>query len=308
MPSIRSRIFYRMCKLFLSPFDVSNPLEQQRASMERLSKSYTLPRNVDIQPIFIGDMYSEWIRPADVRQGRAILYLHGGGYTMGSCNTHRSLAAWISAASQVSTLLIDYRLAPENPYPAALDDTINAFHYLLDQGIEPAKIIIAGDSAGGGLAIAATLLLRDKKEKLPGGIICISPWADLTMSGETMVTCSKTDPFITRETSILHANRYIGKHDPKSPLISPIFADLSGFPPMIIQVGEYEVLQSDAVRLSENASRTGVDVSLEIWDGMWHVWHMLVGRMPESRRAIDKLGAFVRKCLEEDKSIGVPPM
>jgi acetyl esterase/lipase len=297
-----------MCKLFLSPFDVSNPLEQQRASMERLSKSYTLPRNIDIQPTFIGDMYSEWIRPADVRHDRAILYLHGGGYTMGSCNTHRSLAAWISAASQVSTFLIDYRLAPENPYPAALDDTINAFHYLIDQGIEPSKIIIAGDSAGGGLAIAATLSLRDKKEKLPGGIICISPWADLTMSGETMVTCSETDPFITRETSILHANRYVGKHDPKSPLISPIFADLSGFPPMIIQVGEYEVLRSDAVRLSENASRTGVDVSLEIWDGMWHVWHMLVGRMPESRRAIDKLGAFVRKCLGEDKSIGVSLM
>jgi monoterpene epsilon-lactone hydrolase len=118
-----------------------------------------------------------------------------------------------------------------------------------------------------------------------------------------MITCSKTDPFITRETSILHASRYVGEHDPKSLLISPIFADLSGFPPMIIQVGEYEVLRSDAVRLSENASRIGVDVTLEIWDGMWHGWHMQVGVIPESRRAIDKIGAFVRKCLEEDESL-----
>ena len=305
MPSIRSRIFYKMCKLFRSPFDVSNPLEQQRASMERLSKSYIMPPEVDIQPIFIGNMYTEWIRLPNVRHDRAILYLHGGGYTMGSCNTHRSLAAWISTASQTPTLLIDYRLAPENPFPAALDDTINAFHYLLDQGIEPQKIIIGGDSAGGGLAVAGTLFLRDKKEKLPGGIICISPWADLTMSGETMITCSKTDPFISQETSILHAGRYVGEHDPKSPLISPIFADLSGFPPMIIQVGEYEVLRSDAVRLSKNASRTAVDVTLEIWDGMWHVWQMLVGRMPESKDAIDKIGAFVRKCLEEERSIRI---
>ena len=303
MPSIRSRIVYKMCKLFSSPFDISAPIEQQRASVERLSKFYIMPLKVDIQPISIGDMYTEWIRPSNTRHDRAILYLHGGGYTIGSCNTHRSLAAWISVVSQVPALLIDYRLAPENPYPAALDDTIKAFHYLLDQGIKPEKIIIGGDSAGGGLAVAGTLLLRDKKEKLPGGIICISPWADLTMSGETMITCSKTDPFITRETSILHAGRYVGEHDPKSLLISPIFADLSGFPPMIIQVGEYEVLRSDAVRLSEKASQTGVDVTLEIWDGMWHVWHMLVGHIPESRRAIDKIGAFIRKCLKEDRSI-----
>ena len=301
MPSIRSRIFYQMCKLFRSPFDVSNSLAQQRASMETLSKSYIMPPKVDIHSIFIGEMYTEWLRPSKVKHDRAILYLHGGGYTMGSCNTHRSLAAWISVASQTPVLLIDYRLAPENPYPAALDDTIHAFHYLLDQGIEPEKIIIGGDSAGGGLAVAGTLFLRDKKEKLPGGIVCISPWADLTMSGETMITCSKTDPFITLETSIYHAGRYVGEHDPKSLLISPIFADLSGFPPMIIQVGEYEVLRSDAVRLSEHASQVGVDVTLEIWDGMWHVWHILVGRMPESRRAIDKIGTFVRKSLEDEQ-------
>jgi len=166
-------------------------------------------------------------------------------------------------------------------------------------------ISIGGDSAGGGLAVAETLFLRNEKEKLLGGIVCISPWADLTTSGETMITCSKTDPFITRETNILHAVCYVGEHDPKSLLISPIFADLSGFPPMIIQVGNYEVLRSDAVRLSENASQTGVDVTLKIWDGMWHAWHMLVGRIPESRRAIDKIGTFIRKCLEEDRSIRI---
>jgi monoterpene epsilon-lactone hydrolase len=136
MPSIRSCIVYRMCKLFGSPFDARASLVKQRASIDRLGKSYVMPPKVDIQPFSIDDMYAEWLRPRGSGQDCAILYLHGGGYTMGSCNTHRSLASWISAVSQVPALLIDYRLAPENPYPAALDDTIKAFHYLLGQGID----------------------------------------------------------------------------------------------------------------------------------------------------------------------------
>jgi monoterpene epsilon-lactone hydrolase len=295
MQSIRSRVIYRLYKLFGSPFDASAPLTQQRASVERQSKFALMPSKVRIQPISIGDMYAEWIRPRKVRNDRAILYLHGGGYTMGSCNTHRALAAWISVTSQAPVLLIEYRLAPENPFPAALEDAIKAYRYLLDQRIEPRRIFIAGDSAGGSLAIAVSVFLRNEKEQLPVGIVCISPWADLTLSGETMSNCSKTDPLLSRETSILHAGRYVGGHDSKSPLISPVFADLSKLPSLMIQVGEHEILRSDSERLAENARQAGVEVTLEVWDGMWHVWHILAGYIPESQRAIERIGSFIKE-------------
>ena len=294
MPSIRSRMMYRMYKLFGSPFDASTSITKQRSSIELQSKLCIMPIKVSVQPTSIGNMYAEWIKPAHTSMDRAILYLHGGGYTMGSCNTHRALAARLSAASESPVLLIEYRLAPENPFPAALEDAINAYHDLLNQKIGSKKIILAGDSAGGGLAVAATIFLRDQKEKLPGGIVCISPWADLTLSGETIKSCSKTDPLISLETSILHASRYIGQNDPRLPLISPVFADFSNLPPLLIQVGEHEILRSDSERLAENAHNASVDVTLEIWDGMWHLWHALAGYIPESQRAINRIGAFIR--------------
>ncbi len=155
--------------------------------------------------------------------------------------------------------------------------------------------MIAGDSSGGGLAVAVSVALRDEKVLLPVGIVCISPWADLTLSGESISICSQTDPLLNRETSLLHAGRYAGQHDPESPLISPVFADFRIFPPLPIQVGEYEILRSDSVRLSENARQAGVDAALEIWDGMWHVWHVFAGLVPESQRAIERIGSFIDK-------------
>jgi monoterpene epsilon-lactone hydrolase len=292
--SIRSRAIYKFYKLFGSPFDTSSSLVQQRAMMERQGKLSLMPSEVDVEPVSIGEMYAEWVKPDKVGNDHAILYLHGGGYTMGSCNTHRSLASRIALASRAPVLLINYRLAPENPFPAALEDAKAAYRWLLDQKIDAMKIVIAGDSSGGGLAIATAIALRDEKEQLPTGIVCISPWADLTLSGETISTCAKTDPLISRETSLLHASRYVGQQNPKSPLISPVFADLSRLPPLLIQVGEYEILRSDSIRLSENARRVGVEVNLEIWEGMWHVWHAFAGLMPESQRAIEELGFFIR--------------
>ena len=298
MQSIRSRILYKLFFLLGSPFDASTPLAQQRINIERQAKFAMMPAKVDVQPISIGEMYAEWVRHEQARNGRAILYLHGGGYTMGSCNTHRALAARISIASLAPVLLIDYRLAPEHPFPAALEDVNKAYHYMLEQKLEPGKTILAGDSAGGGLAAALTLMLRDGKEPLPAGIVCISPWADLTLSGETMTSCSKNDPLISRESSILHAGYYVGGHDPGSPLISPIFGDLSQFPPMMIQVGEHEILRSDSERLAEKDREASGDVTLEIWKGMWHVWHAYAGLIPEAQRAIDRVGEFVRNRLD----------
>lgn len=212
---------------------------------------------------------------------------------MGSCNTHRSLASRIALASQSPALLLNYRLAPENPFPAALEDAKSAYRWLLEQRIEARRIVIAGDSSGGGLAVAAAIALRDEKKQLPAGIVCISPWADLTLSGETISTRSKADPLISQETSLLHASRYTGQQDPASPLISPVFADLSELPPLLIQVGEHEILRSDSVRLSENARQAGVEADLEIWEGMWHVWHAFAGLIPESQRAIERIGRFI---------------
>jgi len=261
--------------------------------MERQSKFFIMPSKVAAQPVSIGDMCAEWVTPDKVEHYRAILYIHGGGYTMGSCNTHRSLASRIALASQAPALLVNYRLAPENPFPAALEDVKTAYRWLLDQRIKASRIIIAGDSSGGGLAISAAIALREEKEQLPTGIVCISPWADLTLSGETITTCSTSDPLISQKTSSYHASCYVGQHDPASPLISPVFADISNLPPLLIQVGEYEILRSDSVRLTENAHRFGVDATLEIWEGMWHDWHMLAGLMPESQRAIERIGIFI---------------
>jgi acetyl esterase/lipase len=298
MQSIRSRAIYKLLKLTGSPFNAGASLGHQRAAMERQARFSIKPSRVDLHPTSIGVMYSEWISPDEAESNQAILYLHGGGYTMGSCNTHRWLTARIALASQAPALLINYRLAPENPFPAALEDAKAAYRWLLAQRIEASRIVIAGDSAGGGLALAAAFALRDEQEGLPAGIVCISPWADLSMSGESVSTCSKSDPLISLETSLLHAGRYVGGQNPKSALISPVFADLSGLPALLIQVGEHEILLSDSQRLSENARQAGVDVTLEIWEGMWHVWHAFAGLAPESQSAIERIGNFIRERME----------
>ncbi len=298
MQSLRSRAIYKLLKRTGSPFDAGASLARQRSTLERQARFTIRPSRVDIQPISIGEMSAEWITPDEAENNRAVLYLHGGGYTMGSCNTHRSLATRIALASRAPVLLIDYRLAPEYPYPAALEDAKEAYRWLLTQGIESRKIVFAGDSAGGGLALAAAVAIRDENEDLPAGVVCISPWADLSMSGETVSTCEKTDPLISLETSLKHASRYTGGQDPASPLISPVFADLSGLPALLVQAGEHEILRSDSQRLSENARQVGVSVSLEIWEGMWHVWHMFAGLMPEAQRAIDRIGRFIQERLQ----------
>jgi acetyl esterase/lipase len=228
-----------------------------------------------------------------VNDDRAVLYLHGGGYTMGSCNTHRALGARLAVVSRAPVLIIDYRLAPEHPFPAALEDALAAYRWLIEPGRPVHSITLAGDSAGGGLVIATAIALRDQGDRLPAAIVCMSPWADLAVQGESMVTRAKSDPLIGRESSLQHAASYVAQHDPRSPLISPVYADLHGLPPLLIQVGDYEVLLSDSVRLAERARQAGVDATLEIWDGMWHVWQAYAGYVPEAQQAINRVGAFI---------------
>jgi acetyl esterase/lipase len=293
MPSLRGRLIYWLLKVQRTSFDPNKSVQQQRSWLEKQVKRVPMPRNVAVQPSTIGEMPAEWLRPINVKDDRVVLYLHGGGYTMGSCNTHRTLGARLAIASQTPVLMIEYRLAPEFPFPAALEDALAAYRWLIEPGRPARPIALAGDSAGGGLAIASSITLRDRSDRLPAAIACMSPWADLAVQGESMMTRAKADPLISRESSLLYAGLYVAGHDPVSPLISPVYADLRGLPPLLIQVGDCEVLLSDSVCLAERARQAGIDATLEVWDSMWHVWQTYAGYVTEAQQAIDRIGAFI---------------
>jgi acetyl esterase/lipase len=236
----------------------------------------------------------EWISTPTATNGLTILYLHGGGYVIGSINTHREMISRLARASGARALAIDYRLAPEHPFPAAVEDATKAYRWLLKQGVPSEKIVVAGDSAGGGLTVATLVALRDAGDRLPAAAVCISPWTDLAITGETMVTKADVDPMIRAEDARGGAARYHGETDPRHPLVSPLYADLSGLPPMLIQVGTSEVLLSDSTRLAERAEEAAVDVTLEPWEEMIHVWHFFAFMLPEGQQAIERIGEYVR--------------
>ena len=270
------------------------PIEQSRVAFDAISNMFVLASDVTREAVDVDGTPGEWISVTSAPGDTVILYLHGGGYVIGSINSHRELISRIARAAGARALAIDYRLAPENPFPAAVEDATKAYRWLLKQGVAPEKIVIAGDSAGGGLTAATLLALRDAGDRLPAAAVCISPWTDLTISGETMVTKADVDPMIKPADAKFGAERYHGTADPSHPLISPIFADLSGLPPLLIQVGTSEVLLSDSTRLAERAKAAGVDVTLEEWDQMIHVWHFFAFILPEAQQAIERIGEFVR--------------
>lgn len=273
------------------PQNPNASIAQRRAGMERISEH--VASDVSSEPVNAGGVGAEWIAAPGAVTDRVILYLHGGGYVIGSINTHRAMIARIARASNARALAIDYRLAPEHPFPAAVDDATAAYRWLLAQGYKPAKIVIAGDSAGGGLALAALVALRDAGQPMPAGAVPISPWTDLEGSGDSVRSKAAKDPMVQPESLAVMAKQYIGSKDPKNPLISPLHADYRGLPPMLIQVGEAEILMDDATRIAERAKRAGVEVELEVWDDMIHVWHVFAKILPEGQQAIDKIGKFV---------------
>ena len=248
---------------------------------------------VGLEMLQIGDMSSLWIVPPGVDERRVILYLHGGGYVSGSEGVHKLLCVELSQTAGVSVLLPDYRLAPENPFPAALDDALAGYHWLLEQGFEPGNITIAGDSAGGGLTLATALALRNAGEALPARLVCISPWTDLKLTGTSYRQKAKADPILTSKELRYWALSYTTEDNLSNPLVSPLHADFYDFPPMLIQVGSEEILLDDSVVVAEKAKAAGVKVTLNIWPGMWHVWHATGTWLPESREALDDIGKFV---------------
>ncbi len=264
---------------------------KQRAAMENISEH--VARDVTCTPVDVSGVRGEWIEPPGSMVDRVILYLHGGGYTAGSIRTHSAMVARIARASKARALIMNYRLAPEHPFPAALEDATLAYRWLRGENFSPTRIVIAGDSAGGGLTLATLLRLRDAREKMPAAGVAISPWTDLEGTGESHQLKIEQDPMVTSESLFGSAAMYCAGNDPKNPLISQIHADFRGLPPLLIQVGAEEILLDDSRRVAERARAAGVQVDLEVWPDMIHVWHVFAKILPEGQRAIDRIGEFV---------------
>lgn len=253
------------------------------------------PAGVTCTAVDASGVSAEWSVADGADQDKVILYVHGGGYVMGSAGSHRDMTGRLSQAAGARVLSLNYRLAPEHPFPAPVDDTVAAYRWLLGQGIQASNIAVAGDSAGGGLAFAALIAIRDAGEPVPAAGIGISPWVDMEGTGESMTTRAAVDPVVQKEGLLGMANLYLGGADPKDPLAAPLHANLAGLPPLFIQVGDAETLLDDATRITERAQKADVNVTLKIWDEMPHVWHLFAPILPEGQQAIEEIGAFFKE-------------
>jgi monoterpene epsilon-lactone hydrolase len=267
-------------------------LEERRALMDSFGQE--APDGTSVTAVDAGGVPAEWVVAPAADPDRVILYLHGGGYSLGSLDSHRRLVAHLSIEAKARVLNVDYRLAPEHPYPAAVDDAVAAYRWLLGQGVSADRIAISGDSAGGGLTLATLLALKDAGDPLPAAAVPLSPWTDLEGTGDSMRTRAAADlmiqPARLKETADLYANGA----DLRQPQLSPLHGDYAGLPPLLIQVGDAEVLLDDATRVAAIAEAAGVSVTLEVWDEMPHVFQAFVGLLPESDRAVARIGTWLQ--------------
>ncbi len=276
------------------PFPQDMDFATRRRRMEEMTAAAPLPDGTRATPVDAGGVPCEWVEVPGGSAAPAILYLHGGGYTVGSMRTHRALVARLAAATAGRGLTVDYRLGPEHPFPAAVDDAVAAYRWLVGGGVAPSDIVVAGDSAGGGLTVALLVALRDAGDARPAAGVCISPWVDLACSGESMTARAAADPMVQRDSLLPMAAAYLAGQDARTPLASPLYADLRGLPPLLVHVGTAETLLDDATRLAARARAAGVAVDLETWDDMIHVWHAFAPLLPESDAAIARVGEWVR--------------
>jgi epsilon-lactone hydrolase len=252
------------------------------------------PAGTQVEPVEANGVPAEWVTPAGVGDGRVLLYLHGGAYQIGSPATLRHMIAQLCGAAGARALSVDYRLAPEHPFPAALDDAVAAYRWLLAGGTDPATIAVAGDSAGGGLALGTLVALRDAGDPMPAAAVLLSPWTDLALTGESLRTREAVDVMVKPGSMHETAGIYLAGQDPRHPYASPLYADLGGLPPLLIHVGDAEVVLDDSTRVAARARDAGVDVTLEVWDEMPHVFHAWAGLLPESDQAIQRIGAWLQ--------------
>jgi len=272
--------------------DAEMTVQEWRDAYDGLGALLPAVDGIPVEGIDAGGVPAEWIGRGD---GPVVVYVHGGGYCIGSLTSHRPMLTHLAAATGGRVLAVDYGLAPERPFPAALDDACTAYRWALGSGIEAARIVIAGDSAGGGLTLATLMALRDAGNPLPAAGVCLSPWADLTQSGATIAEKAAVDPMVHAEDLDRWAAAYAGNGvDTSDPRLSPVFGDLTGLPPLLVEVGTAEVLLDDARRVADRARAAGVDVTLVEGEDLIHVWHFFAGAVPEADEGIARVGAFVR--------------
>ncbi|MDH3533649.1 MAG: alpha/beta hydrolase [Gammaproteobacteria bacterium] len=301
MPSFRSRIVRAVTHHYFKRIDAKKrDVQAMRERVDKYAGRLRIARGVTRTADNINGLTAEWLIPEGAAQGKVLVYLHGGAYIMGGCNTHRQLASYIARAAGVRALLPEYRLAPEHPFPAAIEDAVALYRKLLNDGHAATSIVIAGDSAGGGLTMATLLSIRDAGDPLPAAACLLSPWLDLAATGASMQTHAHRDPWFRPKDMPIVRRYYCAESEIRKPLVSPIYADLAGLPPLYVQVGEDEILLSDSTRLAERVRAAGGSADIEIWPDMWHVFQAFVKHVPESRQAIQKLGVFIRHSLGLD--------
>ncbi len=270
---------------------------ERRKSFDAIASAYPTAPDVVVEPITVNGVPAEWTTAPDADHSRAVLYLHGGGYVIGSLDSHRHLAAEVGRAAGARCLALHYRLAPEHPFPAAVEDALAGYRYLLDAGVAPGHVAIAGDSAGGGLVVAALVAIRDAGLPQPAAGWCISPWVDMEGIGASMTGKAAEDPTVQKEPLLEMAAHYLHGANPRAPLAAPIYADLRDLAPLFIQVGAVETLLDDAIRLAGVAGAAHVPVTLEIWPEMVHVWHLYYPDLDAGRRAIKAGGRFLHDAM-----------
>jgi acetyl esterase/lipase len=299
MSSIQSHIL----EFWIRRLDFFNSKETDpqriRARADRATSKLKPHSEVQIIPVDVGSVPAEWLIPPDAPPDRALLYLHGGAWYMGSAQTHRAFVSRLAYASGIRALVINYRLAPEHPFPAGLEDCIAAYEWLLRNGIAADKIVVAGDSAGGNLTLALLVALQEAGKPLPAGAIALSPATDLAFTGESVTTRRHLDPFFANAVPRTIVEDYIVDYNPCHPLISPLYADLHGLPPLLLHVGEHEILLDDAVRFGDRAVAAGVEAKTVVWPEMFHVFQMFAPILPEARQANEQIVAFIRSRLDD---------
>lgn len=272
-------------------------LQQRRCDTDARGLAYGRASDVKVEKVSAGGVAAEWTSTPGVARDAAVLYAHGGGYLFGSLDSHRHMVSELGRAANCVALAMDYRLAPEHPFPAPVEDSLAAYRFLLAQGFKPGRIAIAGDSAGGGLVVAAMVAIRDAGLPQPGGGWCLSPWIDMEALGDSMESKSAADPMVQKTGILEIAKAYLGGADPRSPLAAPLYADLAGIAPLLIQVGAAETLLDDAIRLAQRAGAADVRVDLQIWPEMVHVWPLFWPELEAGKRALDEAGAWIKRVL-----------
>jgi acetyl esterase/lipase len=303
MPSLRSRLFVFMLKnrhllrfqlKKTSTIDWNTSIPDLRAETEKGSSFFgKLPEGITVTPVTIDHVSALWIRPAQAKKDQAILYFHGGGYVIGSSQSHVPIVSKFVQGSGVGALVFDYRLAPEHPFPAALEDALAAYRYLLAEGIDPARIVFMGDSAGGGLCLATLLAARDQGLPLPAGGVALSPWTDLKNTGESFNTNAKVDTLTWRESQVIFSKYYVRDQDAGQPWVSPLYGDLHGLPPLRLYVGGDELMRDDSTRFAEKAKAAGVNVKLTVGEGLFHCYPACAPLFPEASLALQEICEFI---------------